>query len=130
MYKGYEARPEFDESASIFYGEVLNTRDVITFQGNSVDELQKAFEDSVEDYLAYCAERGEAPEQPATEPYVVELNPGLKTQVFTAAKLEGKSPDEWVRHVVATASAVSLGSVPALSLPRADTDESQPAAHP
>ena len=58
-YKGYLARTEFDDEANIFYGEVINICDVITFQGQSVDELRQAFADSVEDYLAFCAERGE-----------------------------------------------------------------------
>ena len=34
-YKGYEAVLEFDEGAGIFHGEVINTRDVITFQGRA-----------------------------------------------------------------------------------------------
>src|ERR1043166_3422330 len=46
-YKGYEALVEFDEDAAIFHGEVINTRDVITFQGSSVKELKSAFKDSV-----------------------------------------------------------------------------------
>ncbi|MFQ5639650.1 MAG: type II toxin-antitoxin system HicB family antitoxin, partial [bacterium] len=64
QYKGYLARIEFDEEANIFHGEVINIRDVITFQGKSVEELKKAFEESVEDYLEFCAERNEEPERP------------------------------------------------------------------
>lgn len=56
-YKNYFGRVEFDDEAGIFHGEVVNTRDVITFQGKSVKELREAFHDSVEDYLAFCAER-------------------------------------------------------------------------
>jgi predicted HicB family RNase H-like nuclease len=63
-YKGYLARVEFDDEANPFHGEVINIRDVIAFQGKSVGELRQAFEDSVEDYLAFCAERGEEPDQP------------------------------------------------------------------
>jgi predicted HicB family RNase H-like nuclease len=37
---------------------------VIIFRGSSVDELKRAFEDSVEDYLDFCASRREAPEKP------------------------------------------------------------------
>ncbi|MGH7455562.1 MAG: toxin-antitoxin system HicB family antitoxin, partial [bacterium] len=48
QYKGYLARVEFDDEANIFHGEVINIRDVITFQGKAVEELRKAFEDSVE----------------------------------------------------------------------------------
>jgi predicted HicB family RNase H-like nuclease len=63
-YKGYIAEVEFDEDAQIFHGEVINIRDVITFQGVSILELQQAFQDSVEDYLEFCASRGEEPEKP------------------------------------------------------------------
>jgi len=64
-HKGYEGTVRFDEDADIFYGEVSNTRDVITFRGKSVEELRRAFRDSVEDYLAFCAERGEEPNGPS-----------------------------------------------------------------
>ena len=50
-YKGYLAHVKFDEEANIFHGKVVNIRDVITFQGKSVDELRQAFVDSVEDLL-------------------------------------------------------------------------------
>ena len=58
-YTGYQAAVEYDEDAEIFHGEVINLRDVITFQGTSVPELKKAFAESVQDYLAFCRERGE-----------------------------------------------------------------------
>lgn len=63
-YKSYEALVQFDGDADIFHGEVTNTRDVITFQGTSVKELKKAFEESVEDYLAFCKELREEPSKP------------------------------------------------------------------
>jgi len=52
-YKGYFAKVEFDDEASIFHGEIINLRDVITFEGETVEELRKAFHDSVEDYLEF-----------------------------------------------------------------------------
>jgi predicted HicB family RNase H-like nuclease len=58
-YKGYTAHVELDSEAEILHGEVLDTRDVITFQGRSVEEIQRAFRDSVDDYLEFCAKRGE-----------------------------------------------------------------------
>ena len=64
-YKGYIATVEFDDEAGIFHGEVALARDVITFQGTSVDELRQAFRDSIDGYLEWCVERGEAAEKPA-----------------------------------------------------------------
>ena len=63
-YKGYRGYAEFDEEAGVFHGEVLNTRDVITFEGQSVEDLRKAFRESVDDYLEFCATLGEQPEKP------------------------------------------------------------------
>ena len=59
-YKGFVGNIEYDDEAEIFHGEVINTRDVITFQGSSVAELRNAFRDSVDDYLEFCAQRGES----------------------------------------------------------------------
>ena len=62
-YKGYEGVVTFDDEARIFHGQVTGIKDVVTFQGTSVDELEQAFKDSVDDYLAWCAKRGEKPEK-------------------------------------------------------------------
>ena len=55
-YKGYTGHIEFDDEAGIFHGEVWGLRDVVTFQGRSVDELSQAFKDSVDDYLEFYEE--------------------------------------------------------------------------
>jgi predicted HicB family RNase H-like nuclease len=36
---------------------VLDLRDVITFQGKTVEETKKALRESVDDYLEFCEER-------------------------------------------------------------------------
>jgi predicted HicB family RNase H-like nuclease len=61
--KGYLGKVEFDDEASLSHGEVINTRDVITFQGKTVAELTKAFRESVDEYLVFCAGRGEKPDK-------------------------------------------------------------------
>lgn len=67
-YKGYTAQVELDAEAGVFHGEVLDTRDVITFQGKSVDEVQAAFRESIDDYLEFCAQHGETnPRRPLKE---------------------------------------------------------------
>ncbi|GAB1482906.1 hypothetical protein MASR2M78_17220 [Treponema sp.] len=50
-YKGYTGLVEYDDDAKIFHGEVIGLRDVITFQGQSVDELEKAMSDSIDFYI-------------------------------------------------------------------------------
>jgi predicted HicB family RNase H-like nuclease len=95
-YNGYIAKVEFDDEAEIFHGEVINLRDVITFQGTSVTELQQAFQESVEDYLAFCAERGEEPEKPFSGKFSVRIDPELHRQITLQARLANKSLNSWV----------------------------------
>jgi predicted HicB family RNase H-like nuclease len=95
-YKGYVGRVEYDDEAGIFHGEVINTRDVITFQGATVAKLKKALRDSIEDYLAFCSERGEEPEKPFSGQFVTRVSPDLHRQVNIAAALSGTSLNAWV----------------------------------
>ncbi|HUY35643.1 MAG TPA: type II toxin-antitoxin system HicB family antitoxin [Pirellulales bacterium] len=104
-YQGYIGRVEFDDEAGIFHGEVINTRDVITFQGESVAELKKAFQESVDDYSAFCASRGEEPDKPFSGQFVTRIPPELHRQVNLAAGLSGKSLNAWVSEQLQSAIA-------------------------
>jgi predicted HicB family RNase H-like nuclease len=95
-YKGYQAHVELDEQAGLFHGEVINTRDVITFQGSSVEELKQAFEDSVDDYLEFCKSRGEEPEKPFSGRFLVRVPPEMHRQIVAEAKRQGKSLNAYV----------------------------------
>ena len=99
-YKGYTAKIEFDDQANVFHGEVLNLRDVITFQGRTVEELRNAFHDSVEDYLDFCAYRNEPPEKPYSGRFVVRLTPSLHRAIATQARLADKSLNAWLQDVL------------------------------
>ena len=104
-YKKYIGKVEFDDEAGIFHGEVINLRDVITFQGETVDELRQAFEDSVDDYLEFCAERGEAPEKPFSGKFMVRIPPELHRKINAQAKISDKSLNSWVVDVLETVAA-------------------------
>jgi len=108
QYKGYLARVQFDDEANIFHGEVINIRDVITFQGKSVDELRQAFQDSVEDYLAFCAERGEDPNSPFSGWFTVHLSPEQYRKVILAAEQAGEDVDKWVAEALDRAAGISI----------------------
>jgi predicted HicB family RNase H-like nuclease len=99
-YKGYIGKVEIDDEAGILYGEVINVRDVITFEGESVDEIQKAFRESVDDYLAFCAKRKESPEKPFSGKFVLRLPAELHRKAYIQAKLKDKSLNGWVTEVL------------------------------
>jgi predicted HicB family RNase H-like nuclease len=107
-YKNYVGNIEYDDQAEIFHGEVVNTRDVITFQGTSVAELRKAFKDSIDDYLAFCAERGEKPEKPFSGQFVTRISPDLHRDITTAAAVSRQSLNSWVSEQLERAANAAL----------------------
>ncbi len=95
-YKGYTAKVEFDDEDMIFHGEVIGIRDVVTFEGDSVKEIEKAFRDSVDDYLNMCKERNEAPDKPFSGKFVVRLSPEIHRKIHASAKKAGLSVNAWL----------------------------------
>ena len=102
-YKGYSGHVEYDDEAKLFHGEVLDTRDVITFQGRSVDEIEQSFRDSIDDYLDFCRERGEEPDKPFSGKLVLRMSPELHHKVFIAAAKAGKSVNKWISDTLESA---------------------------
>ena len=86
-YKGYLGQVIYDDEAKIFHDEVIGLKDVITFQGTTVKEINKAFIDSIDDYLEWCAERSEKPERTYSGNLRIRITPGLHAQLSREATL-------------------------------------------
>lgn len=99
-YKGYIGVVEYDDNARVFSGEVINTRTVITFQGESVEEIEREFKASVDDYLDWCKEDGIAPEKPYSGKFNVRFTPSLHQQAAIAAKKMGISLNKFIEKSV------------------------------
>ena len=99
-YKGFYGVVEYDEQMRLFHGEIVNTRDVITFQGESVDELEKALRESVDDYREWCAEEGVDPEKPYSGKFNLRLSPELHRELAIAAKKLDISINRFVEKAI------------------------------
>ena len=103
-YKGYRATVAYDDEAGIFHGEVIGTRDVITFEGTSVEQLRKEFRFSIDDYLTVCAERGRQPDKPFSGKIPLRVAPKVHRAATAAAKAAGKSLNAWLAETVEQAA--------------------------
>ena len=99
-YKGYTGKAEYDDEAEVFYGEVIGLRDVVTFKGTSVKELQKSFRESIDDYLDFCKRMNKSPDNPASGKLILRIPPELHSYASYTAKAEGKSLNSWVAEAV------------------------------
>jgi len=95
-YKGYTATVEFDPDEMVLHGRVDNIRDVVTFHAASVDGIEPAFAEAVDDYLSLCEERGEEPDRPFSGRFVLRLEPDLHRDLAVRASRDGKSLNAWI----------------------------------
>ncbi len=101
---GYTARIDFDDRDSIFVGRVLGVSAIISFHADTVSDLRREFENAIDDFLADCAERGIAPEKPASGKLMLRIRPEVHAAVSIAAKSSGKSINPWADEVLGHAA--------------------------
>jgi predicted HicB family RNase H-like nuclease len=102
-YKGYVGLVEFDEDENMLHGRVVNTRDVVTFVGRTVKEVGLALRDSIEEYLAFCRERGREPNKPYSGKFQVRVDPTMHAKIAAAAAAKNESLNEFVKEALENA---------------------------
>ena len=102
--QGYTARVDFDERDNIFVGRVLGVRDIISFHGETVDQLRGEFESAVQDYLTDCEERGISPDRPTSGKLLLRMPPEVHGKALVAAQAAGKSLNQWATEVLQEAA--------------------------
>lgn len=88
-YKDYRAIISYDEEDRIFFGEVFGISDSLNFHGRSIDELEKAFHDSVENYLELCKKIGKNPQKEYSGTFNVRITPYLHEKAAEYAANNG-----------------------------------------
>ena len=72
-HKGYIGQFEFDKTTEIFRGKVVNSGEVLFFEGKTVEKTTKAFVEAVNAYLLQCEKNGTLPENPPADANEVEM---------------------------------------------------------
>ena len=103
-YKGYIGMIS-DLEDGFLYGEVIGLNDVITFSSKSPSKLEKEFQKSVDEYLAFCNEKGREPEKTYSGKFQVRLPKDLHGLAAKIAKSKQLSLNDFVvasiEHAVA-----------------------------
>ncbi len=101
IYKGYLGSVECSIEDDCLHGKILHVNDLVTFEASTPSELQKAFEESVEDYLATCVQLGKEADKSYKGTFNVRVRPELHRGVATSATLQDISLNEWVAKAIA-----------------------------
>ncbi len=103
-YKGYRGSVRYSAEDRVLFGEVLGIDDLVNFEGANVDELERAFREAVDDYLALCERLGRAPDREYSGRIPLRIEGTLHRRVAIAANLVGKSVNSWIADTLENAT--------------------------
>lgn len=99
-YKGYEGSVEYSEADNCLFGKVLFVRSLLTYEGQTLDEIRRDFQDAVDDYLELCKDKGWTPEKPFKGSFNVRVSPAVHRKLAKAAAEKGESLNKYVADVL------------------------------
>lgn len=99
-YKGYEAIVEYDDEDCLFVGQVINTKDVIAFDGLTVDELKQSFHTVIDEYLKDCQAMNKKPDKPFSGQFNLRISPELHRKISLTAKKQNVSLNTFVEQTL------------------------------
>ena len=99
-YKNYYTNVSYSAEDKILYGKIEGINDLVTFESESAETIEKEFHSAVDDYLALCEEVGKEPEKVYKGSFNVRIAPELHKALAEYAARNGLSLNQ------ATATAI------------------------
>ena len=100
-YKGYWARIQYSDEDECFWGEIEGLKnDCITFEGRTVEELKKDFQEAIEHYLEVCKETNSKPEKQCKGSLNIRLGVELHNKAKMKSIEENISINELIKEAV------------------------------
>ncbi|MDC8773437.1 type II toxin-antitoxin system HicB family antitoxin [Roseateles albus] len=95
-YKDYEGTAELDMTRNTCRGKVLFIDDLVTYESSSPANLQKEFEEAVDDYLDTCAQLEKEAQRPFRGQFNVRVSPTLHRAAAIRAAADAVSLNDVV----------------------------------
>lgn len=99
-YKGFIGSVHFDAEDKTFYGRIEGINDLVTFEGDTVERLEKAFHAAVEDYVMLCKKVKKEPLKSCKGSFNVRIPPEIHRRVLEKASLLGISLNQFVLNAI------------------------------
>jgi predicted HicB family RNase H-like nuclease len=105
-FEGYQGIiTDISIETGIIHGEVLLTKDVVTFKADGFKNLVEEFKASVADYLEFCREEGDSPSKPLKGEVLVRCGSEIQAEIVKhvqSQKLSGEkiTQNEWCKKAL------------------------------
>jgi len=108
FYKNYNGTIEYSREDSCLFGKVIGIKSLLSYEGESVRELEQDFQNVIDEYLLDCEERNVEPEQPYKGTFNIRISPELHRNIAIYAIEHGKSLNAAVEEAIGNMVQVSL----------------------
>lgn len=99
-YKDFLASVHFSQEDKTFYGKILGINDLITFEGETVKKLDKAFKEAADDYVELCKLTGKKIHKSYKGSFNVRILPGLHQKAAQLALQENISFNQLIQRAI------------------------------
>lgn len=100
IYKDYIGSVKFSAEDEMFYGKIEHISDLVIFESDNAHGLKIAFEEAVDDYLAFCQEKGVNPDKPFKGTFNVRLKPSTHKLIHQKAIQQGMSLNKFIEKTL------------------------------
>lgn len=99
-YKNYNGTVEYSKEDNCLFGKVIGIKSLLSYEGDSVQELEHDFKNVIDEYLQDCEKRKIHPEQPYKGTFNVRISPELHRNIAVYAIEHGKSLNATVEEAI------------------------------
>jgi predicted HicB family RNase H-like nuclease len=100
-YNDFIATVKYSAEDEAFIGRIEGIDSVVSFEGQSVNELKSAFKEAVESYLDFCKRKGITDAQKSyTGVFNVRIDANLHRKAAIAAKTVGSTLNAFVKQSI------------------------------
>ena len=99
-HNGYRGIVDYSDADNTFYGRIIGINDLITFEGASVKDLKKSFQDSVDDYLESCRQLAKEPQKEYRGMFNVRIPSNLHKMACNIAEIKKISLNKLVEEAI------------------------------
>lgn len=100
QHRGYYGSIEASTEDNCLFGKLLFIRALVNYEAETVAELQAAFCEAVDDYLATCQKSGHEPEVPCKGSFNVRVGHELHLAASLAANRQRMSLNDLTRQAL------------------------------
>ncbi|MDR0832844.1 MAG: type II toxin-antitoxin system HicB family antitoxin [Candidatus Symbiothrix sp.] len=99
-YRGFIGSVQFSADDNVFFGKVEGINDLITFEGETVQELIDAFHYVVDEHIKDCENESIQLEKSYKGSFNVRINSDLHRRAAIRAKLKGTTLNAFVKEAI------------------------------